>query len=65
MFVKPSAPGLLVRDPVSKRPLPAEGGEVPESTYWLRRLRAGDVVPCDAPAPVVSPDQIPDSSGKE
>ena len=60
MFVKP-APGRLVRDPVSKRPLPAEGAEVPENTYWIRRLACGDVISCDVPARVVSPQQIPDS----
>jgi hypothetical protein len=43
MFVKP-APGLKVRNPVTKRHLPLEGAEVPESTYWVRRLAAGDVV---------------------
>lgn len=41
MFVIPVAP--LVRDPISKKPLPPEGREVPESSYWLRRLRCGDV----------------------
>lgn len=43
MFVKPKL-GLIVRDPVSKRPLPLEGGDVPREGYWLRRLRSGDVV---------------------
>lgn len=43
MFVKPAV-GLNVRDPVTKRHLPAEGKEVPESTYWLRRLLAQEVV---------------------
>jgi hypothetical protein len=74
VFVKP-APGLLVRDDVSKVRLPAEGREVPETSYWVRRLRCGDVVlaspppaPPARPAPIaVSPDpvlqsgQIPDS----
>lgn len=52
MFVKPK-PGLIVRDPRSKRPIPPEGREVPAESYWLRRLRSGDVVE------IV---QIPDSS---
>lgn len=51
MFVKPK-PGLVVRDPVSKRPIPPEGREVPAEGYWLRRLRSGDVVEAE---------QIPDS----
>lgn len=50
MFVLP-AEGRPVRDPVTKRHIPASGAEVPESTYWLRRLRCGDVV--IAPAFVV------------
>jgi hypothetical protein len=44
MLVKPK-PDLLVRDPQTKRPLPAEGGEVQLTTWWSRRLACGDVVP--------------------
>jgi hypothetical protein len=43
MFVKP-AEGRKVRHPITKQHLDAEGAEVPESTYWLRRLAEGDVV---------------------
>jgi hypothetical protein len=43
MFVKP-APGRQVRDPISKRHLPAEGADVPATGYWLRRVREGDVL---------------------
>jgi hypothetical protein len=42
MFVKP-APGLIVRDPETREPLPPHGDWVPRTTYWLRRLRDGDV----------------------
>jgi hypothetical protein len=49
MFVKP-APGLLVRDPTTKFPLPPEGREVVLSSYWQRRLKDGDVVPVPPPA---------------
>jgi len=38
------AEGRLVRMPDGKQPLPAEGLEVERNTYWIRRLRAGDVV---------------------
>lgn len=58
MFVLPAA-GLKVWDPTRKRHLPAEGSEVSETTYWVRRLRAGDVV-LYLPA-MVQADQIPDS----
>lgn len=48
MFVKPRA-GVNVRDPVSRILIPVEGCEVPESSYWVRRIADGDVT------------QIPDS----
>jgi len=43
MFVKP-AQGLSIRDPDLKDLLPEKGREVPDSPYWIRRLRDGDVV---------------------
>lgn len=47
MRVRP-APGRKVRDPEhGNRHLPESGADVPETTYWLRRLRAGDVVKID------------------
>ncbi len=50
MRVKPAISGAVIRDPHTKRPLPAEGGEVPDcSTFWRRRLLAGDVVLVVAP----------------
>jgi hypothetical protein len=50
MFVKP-APGVKVRDPVSKTHLPESGREVPDTDpFWHRRLRSGDVVLAVAPA---------------
>jgi hypothetical protein len=47
------AEGRLLRDPVSKLLMkPDEVREVPDtSMYWRRRLKAGDVVSADAPAP--------------
>ncbi len=65
MFVKP-APGLKVRDPVSLLHLPEDGKEVPESSYWYRRLRSGDVFLASPPAltpesDVIEVDPIPDS----
>ncbi|MMZ47281.1 hypothetical protein D3C87_1974200 [compost metagenome] len=43
MLVKPKD-GLSVRCPVKGVPLPAEGAEVPDNTFWHRRLNDGDVV---------------------
>ncbi len=37
MKVKPVIPGAVIRDPHTKRPLPAEGGNVPEDNFWVRR----------------------------
>lgn len=55
--VKP-APDLQVRDPFTKQPLPADGAEVPASTYWLRRIKDGDVLVVSSdtkPQPQVKP----------
>ncbi|MCU4119301.1 DUF2635 domain-containing protein [Variovorax sp. N23] len=56
MYVK-AAPGLMIRDPIFKDLIPAEGRDVPaDSDYWQRRLRDGDVVTADPPAePVAKP----------
>lgn len=43
MLVKP-ADGRLVRCPVRGTVLPESGEDVPENTFWTRRLRDGDVV---------------------
>ncbi len=43
MFVKPS-PGLKIRDPDLKDFLPDDGREVPNTDYWLRRVRDQDVI---------------------
>lgn len=62
MFVKP-APGLLLRDPVTKQLLsaapvegtktmvvPSEGMRVDDNDmFWRRRLRDGDAVRVDVP----------------
>ncbi len=36
-------PGLIVRDPLTRNALPAEGATVNENGYWRRRLRDGDI----------------------
>jgi hypothetical protein len=41
--IKPSE-GLIVRDPITKQPLPDEGKEIEMTTHWIRRLASGDVV---------------------
>ena len=44
MRLKPAVPGTVVRDPLTREPLPPDGAEVQMTTYWLRRLAQGDVV---------------------
>ena len=41
--VKPKE-GLLVPYPRERRFLPAEGAEVQKSSYWLKRLKDGDII---------------------
>lgn len=60
MFVKP-ADGRKVRDPVTKRHIPDEGKEVPETSYWLRRIAAGDVQIASSEVSVLQAQMIPDS----
>jgi len=55
MRVRPTDPAAVIRDPKSKRILPAEGGKVPGTMFWKRRVRDGSVVvepdEDEAPAP--------------
>ena len=53
MYVK-AAPGLVIRDPDLKDLLPIEGREVPESLYWNRLLRDGDVILTAAANPTLA-----------
>lgn len=50
-YIKP-ADNRLVRDPVSGAPLRADGEAKPKNSYWLRRLKDGDVVVADQKKPV-------------
>ncbi|EKN5072692.1 TPA: DUF2635 domain-containing protein [Yersinia enterocolitica] len=43
MIVKPVT-GRTVRDPVKGTFLPESGSEVPDNSFWRRRLNDGDVV---------------------
>ena len=38
------AEGRMVRDPETGRPLEAAGEEKPDTQFWRRRLRDGDVI---------------------
>lgn len=43
IFVKPNS-GLKIRMPGSGAVLPVDGAEVPNSSFWLRRIADGDAV---------------------
>jgi hypothetical protein len=45
--IKP-APGRAVRDPVTMKPLAADGETKPRTSFWTRRLADGDVLLTDA-----------------
>lgn len=44
MKVRPADPAAVIRDPITLMALPADGGNVPDSSFWRRRLAAGEVV---------------------
>ncbi len=44
LMVKPANAGDLIRDPITRKPLPPEGAEVPATIHWFRRLNRGEVV---------------------
>ncbi len=58
MKVKPTDPNAVIRDPHTRTALPAEGADVPENSFWTRRLLAGEVVRIDAPATPVGNEPI-------
>lgn len=65
MKVRPADPTALIRDPGTRRPLPAEGGNVPDTHFWRRRLRSGEVVLIVEVAPVAAPVPRRDPTGLE
>lgn len=42
LYLIPKA-GVTVRDPTTGKPLATSGETKPKTSYWLRRLRDGDV----------------------
>jgi len=56
-FIKPKE-GYRVKDPVTKTPLPVDGKEVSINSYWLRRIKSGDVIKVDKPANTLETDKI-------
>lgn len=60
----PAQPGVTVRDPITREPLPAGGAPKPLDTYWSRRLVDGDVkvAPAPTPAPALTTRRAASSS---
>ncbi len=62
-ILKPAETDGKIRNPSTDRHLASEGEEVVMTSYWIRRLRDGDVIEADAraaqaPAPDFSVDAI-------
>ena len=51
IHIKPAGVDYKVRDPKTMLYLAAEGAVVEHSSYWLRRLAAGEVVEVQKTAP--------------
>ena len=64
MYIKPVG-DLVIRDPRSRVLLPAEGAEVPETAFWLRRLRDESVELADAPKPPADAENAPSTAATE
>lgn len=49
IFVKPAVAGQVIRDEHKRRPyaIDPDGELVPRTTYWIRKIRMGDVVECE------------------
>lgn len=43
MRVRPANPDAVIRDPRTRQPLPADGADVPDTNFWHRRIRSGEV----------------------
>jgi hypothetical protein len=62
MFLKPNT-GRTIRDPVKGTFLPESGAEVPDNTFWRRRLRDADVSITAPTEKTVTPTAATASSG--
>jgi hypothetical protein len=58
--------GRALRDPVTHMLMkPDEVRDVPQSQFWMRRLRDGDVIPAqDTPAPEQPARRVPRHDGE-
>lgn len=54
LYVKPKILGATVRNPLNGHRIADSGISVPANAFWLRRLKDGDVVETDRPAPKIN-----------
>jgi len=59
LWLKPAQPDLKVRDPITKQFLKDGGEKKPRSSYWIRRLAAGEVVEIAEPKKSVEAKEAP------
>lgn len=65
-LIKPKK-GLIIRDPGTALPLPANGAIKPKNSFWLRRLaeQSIDVIEQKVPEPGPEPEKNPEKGGKK
>lgn len=62
LFIKPrqiDGAAAVIPDPVTGQPLKAEGDGKPRSSFWLRRLRDGDVIEFDGEVKAMPEMKVP------
>lgn len=67
MRVRLKDPKAIIRDPRTMLQLPADGGDVPDSVFWRRRIADGDVEELDEDGEPVKPpaEDRPAPTGRE
>lgn len=65
MKVKPAGPDRAIPYEGTRELLPDDGAEVPNTAYWRRRLRDGDVVLIEEPPKAPGPAPAPHRRGTE
>lgn len=59
MKVRPARSNYIIRDPLTRVPLPHGGKNVPNNSFWRRRIKAGDVIEVKDLPPVAPPPPPP------
>lgn len=64
LYLKPARVGNIIRDPVTYRPLAADGERKPRNLHWLRKLTRGEVIETVPLTPDAAPASEPASRRK-